>query len=406
MRIVVLNQHYWPEIAATAQLLHDLCVDLTEAGHRVKVVCGQPSYRVLDGQSADLPRREVHEGVQIERVLSYRPRERSIPRRLAHYGSYFATSLVEAMRERADVALVQSTPPLMLGMSGALMRRLGRVPFVYVVQDLYPDIALHLGVIQPGPLARSVELAANALYVRAAHVIAISDGMAERLVARGVPRSRITVIHNWADTSSLAEVPRDNAFARAHGLSEGFVVQYSGNVGLSQGLEQLPKAAELVRDVPVRFVVVGDGNAREPLEREVRARGLTNVSFLPPQPRERLSELLGSSDVGLVTMRKGIGGDLVPSKLYGIMAAARPVLAAVEADSEVARVLDARGCGVRVAPETPEALAEGVRAMFAMTSDVRGAMGRRGRDACVSAFSRRAATATYERVLQGVVKAC
>ncbi|MBX7190681.1 MAG: glycosyltransferase family 4 protein [Sandaracinaceae bacterium] len=404
MRVLVLNQHYWPEIAATAQLLHDLCVDLGAAGHEVKVVCGQPSYRLLEGQEADLPRREVERDVRIVRVPSYRPARRTIPRRVAHYASYFASSFAESLREPVDVALVQSTPPLLLGASGTLLRALRRTPFVYVVQDLYPDVALHLGVLRPGPLARAVELAANTLYRRAAHVIAISDGMADRLVARGVPRGRITVIHNWADTSAIEEAPRDNEFARAHDLVEPLVVQYSGNVGLSQGLEQLPRAAELLRDLPVRFVVVGDGNAREPLEHEVRVRGLRHVRFLPPQPRERLGELLASADVGLVTMRRGIGGDLVPSKLYGIMAAARPVLAAVEGSSEVARVIGAHGCGVCVAPESPEALAEGVRAMLAMSPAERGAMGRAGRIACESVFSRRAATAAYDRVLRSVAR--
>lgn len=404
MRVLVLNQHYWPEIAATAQLLHDLCVDLSRAGHHVKVVCGHPSYRVLEDGASELPPREQHDGVEIVRVPSYRPRQRTIPRRLAHYGTYFATSLVESLRSETDVAIVQSTPPLLLGASGALLTSLGRVPFVYVVQDLYPDIALHLGVIKPGPMASSIERAANALYRRAAHVITISEGMAARLVARGVSPERITVVHNWADTSSIAERPRDNPFAREHGLLEPLVVQYAGNVGLSQGLEQLPRAAELLREAPVRFVVVGDGNAREPLERDVKARQLRNVSFLPPQPRERLGELLASADVGLVTMRRGIGADLVPSKLYGIMAAARPVLAAVEAEAEVASVLGAHECGLRVEPESAEALAAGVRSFLAMSDAERIEVGRRGRAACESSFSRAASTSSYERVLRMVAR--
>ncbi len=402
MRIVVLNQHYWPEIAATAQLLHDLCVDLASAGHDVKVVCGQPSYRVGEEGLERLPRREVASGVQIERVPSYRPKVRTIPRRLVHYGTYFAAGLVEGLREHADVVLVQSTPPLLLGVSGAAIERLKRVPFVYVVQDLYPDIALHLGVIRPGPFASAIERVARSLYRRAAHVIAISDGMADRLAARGVPRDRITVVHNWADTSSIAEAPRDNPFAREHGLVGSFVVQYAGNVGMSQGLEHLPRAAELVTALPVKLAVVGDGNAREALERDVRARRLENVVFLPPQPRDRLGELLASSDVGLVTMRRGIGGDLVPSKLYGIMAAARPVLAAVEEGSEVARVISARGCGRVVAPESPEALADGIASLVHMPEPERAALGRAGRVACESSFSRSAATARYREVLERV----
>lgn len=404
MRVLVLNQHYWPEIAATAQLLDDLCIDLSAAGHEVKVVCGQPSYRVDDAGAPHLPSRELREGVLVARVFSYRPRHRTIPRRLVHYGSYFVSSLVESLRDPFDVVLVQSTPPLLLGVSGLLLERLRGAAFVYVVQDLYPDVALHLGVLRPGPMADAIARVSGAIYRRADALIAISETMAERLVARGVPRERIAVVHNWADTSSLREAPRDNAFAREHGLVGRFVVQYSGNVGLSQGLEHLPRAAELLASKPVDLVVVGDGNARHALEVDVRARGLRNVRFLPPQPRERLSELLASSDVGLVTMRRGIDGDLVPSKLYGIMAAARPVLAAVEPGSEVARVVTSKRCGLVVEPEDADALAGGIVQMLETEERERAAMGRSGRIACEAEFSRPAATRKYREVLERVAR--
>lgn len=402
MRIALLHQHYWPEIAATAQLLTDLCEDLVAAGHEVSVFCGQPSYR--EAVRRTLPAHETHVGVDVQRVWSYRPERRTIPRRVAQYATYFASSLgaIAASQQAPDVVFVMSTPPLLLGVSGALLRFGRGVPFVYSVQDLYPDVAVDLGVLRPGPLAKSIDLVATGLYRSAARLVAVSESMATRLVRKGVPPDRIDVIHNWADTDSIVETPRDNAFARANGLADTFVVQYAGNVGRSQGLEHLPVAAELLRDLPVTLAVVGDGDAREPLEREVARRHLTNVRFLPPQPRDGLSVMLASSDVGFVPMRRGIGGDLMPSKLYGIMAAARPVLAAVEEESEVATVVRQSDCGMVVPAEDPEALAAAIRHAYAERASLP-AVGARGRAACIRLFGRASATHRYGEVLARAV---
>jgi colanic acid biosynthesis glycosyl transferase WcaI len=403
VKVALLHQHYWPEIAATAQLVTDLCEDLCADGHSVSVYCGQPSYRETVRRT--LPRQERHRGVEIHRVWSYRPEHRTIAGRLAQYSSYFAASLgaIAAHHDPPDVVLVVSTPPLLLGVSGALLRAVRGVPFVYSVQDLYPDVAMDLGVLRPGLLANSIDQVALGLYRAATRLVAVSESMAVRLVKKGVPPDRIDVIHNWADTDAVTPLPRDNPFARAHGLADGFVVQYAGNVGRSQGLEQLPAAAAALRELPITFVVVGDGDARAALEREVARTHLTNVRFLPPQPRESLAELLASSDVGFVPMRRGIGGDLMPSKLYGIMAAARPVLAAVEDESEVATVVRQSECGFVVPAEDPAALAEVVRQAWTARAELP-AIGARGREACARLFGRRAATRRYADVLARAVE--
>jgi glycosyltransferase involved in cell wall biosynthesis len=401
LRVLVLHQHYWPEIAATAQILSDLCEDLAERGHSVTVVCGQPSYRVLDGAERQ-PTEEQHRGVRIRRVWSVRPASRGVPARLLKYGSYFASSLAEALlRGRPDVCFVMSTPPLLLGLSATMLRQLRSVPFVYSVQDLYPDIAIDLGVLTAnGPLTSAIDLVARQCYRAAAAMVTLSPGMAEKLASRSGASERIHVIPNWADTSTLRPAPRDNAFARAHGLADRFVVQYSGNLGMSQGLDGLIDAAEALRALPIQFAFIGDGNARPSLERAVKERRLANVSFLPPQPRENLSEVLSACDLGTVPMKRNVAGDLVPSKLYGIMAAARPVLASVEPRSEVARVVREHDCGWVVAPESGEALAAGIQRAFSMTSAQRTEFGERGRDACTRLYTREVLTSRYAEVIE------
>lgn len=401
MRILVLHQHYWPEIAATAQILADLCEDLASFGHDVTVVCGQPSYRMSSGLGR-LPAYETRRGVQIDRVWSYTPERRGIPQRLAHYASYFATSLSVALtRPRPDVCLVMSTPPLLLGVSGALLRSLRGVPFVYSVQDLYPDIAVHLGVIKAtGPVAHAVNFVAKHSYAAAAELVTLSPGMAQSLIAKELDPERVHVVPNWADTSSVESRPRDNNFAKEHGLASGFVALYSGNLGQSQGLEHVLDAAKMLRHLPITFAFAGDGKARPGLEAQTKQAGLSNVRFLSAQPRDRLSDLLSSCDVGLVTMKKGVGDDLVPSKLYGIMAAARPVLAAVESSSEVARVLRTHDCGYITEPENGPALAACLVRAFEDSELQRVALGRNGRTACAANYSRQVLTRGYEAVLR------
>lgn len=403
LHVLVLHQHYWPETAATAQVLSDLCEDLAKRGHRVTVLCGHPSYHLKE-RTRTTPSYEQHRGVEIRRVWSLRPQTRNIRSRLLHYGSYFASSLAEALlRGRPDVCFVMSTPPLLLGVSATLLRALRSVPFVYSVQDLYPDIAVDLGVIRAdGALTRAIEYTATACYRSAAALVTLSPSMAEKLRRKARADQQLHVIPNWADTNAIKPSPRDNPFARAHGLNEPFVVQYSGNLGLSQGLESVVGAAERLRSRPIKFALIGDGNARASLESMARTRGLSNVTFLPPQPRERLSELLGACDVGLVPMKRKVAGDLVPSKLYGIMAAARPVLAAVEEGSEVARVVREHECGWVVPPEDPDALASAIELVSRLPSAQCAGAGARGRSACTSVYSRPALTRRYAEVIEYV----
>ncbi|MCC7537259.1 MAG: glycosyltransferase family 4 protein [Deltaproteobacteria bacterium] len=405
MRVLVLHQHYWPEIAATAQVLTDLCEDLVAGGHEVTVVTGQPSYR----ERATLASDEVHEGVHVRRVTTYAPTERTIARRLLHYGVYFGASLTEAVATRPspDVALIMTTPPLLLGVSATLLRALRGVPFVYSVQDLYPDVAIDLGVLRRGPLATTIDVVATQLYRRAAALVTLSPGMRDKLVAKGVPRERVAVVPNWADVGALAASAAAGAteYRDALGLGGRPVALYSGNVGLSQGLEHLVDAARHTKERAPELVwlVAGDGNARASIERRARDAGLDNVRFLPPQPRARLGALLGTGDVGLVTMRRGVADDMVPSKLYGILAAGRPVVASVESASEVARVVREERVGAVVPPEDPVALAEAVSRLVQDRAAL-DELGARARALAESTYDRRVCTTRYREILEAVVE--
>lgn len=400
MRILILHPHYWPEIAATAQLLTDLAEDLAALGHEIEVVCGQPSYR---GAGTTLATREVRRGVSITRVPTYRPSERQGLRRIAHYVSYFAASLLPALARDVDVTLVLSPPPLVGGVTAALAQRTSGAPFVFVVEDLYPELGRELGALRDGRGYRALSRIARRVHRDADVLVAISDDIAARLDATLGPRP-IEVIHNWADTDAILPAPRDTSLRRELGLGDRFVVLYAGNVSRTLGLGAVVEAARRLSSEPVSFVVCGEGDARPDLEHEARAHRVANVHFLASQPRERLGELLATADVGLVTTRPLERGLRFPSKLFGVLASARPVLATTD-EPELREIVSGAGAGLVAEPEDPTALVAAVHTFLGMSDDARSAMGARGRALSEARFSRRVATARYATLLEEVVRA-
>jgi glycosyltransferase involved in cell wall biosynthesis len=202
---------------------------------------------------------------------------------------------------------------------------------------------------------------------RAACNVALGETMRQRLIeGKGAPPDRTTIIANWADTSAIVPGPKRNTFSEAHGLVDRFVVMHSGNIGLSQNLETLVEAAALLRDVPdIQVVFVGDGVRKADLQAQARALELTNVTFLPFTPRERLSESFATADVFVISLQRGLAGYIVPSKLYGILAAGRPFVAAVEDECEVASIVRTQQCGRLAGPGNARDLADQILAFHA-----------------------------------------
>lgn len=226
--------------------------------------------------------------------------------------------------------------------------------------------------------------------------------MTRRLVeGKGADRSRITIIHNWADTTAIVPAPQGNEFSKAHGLAGQFVVLHAGNIGQSQNLEMVIAAADLLREYrDIVFVFIGDGTGRAALEAGVATRGLRNVRFFPYQPRPQLRWTYATASVFVVSLKPGLAGYIVPSKLYGILAAGRPYIAAVDEASEVAEITAQHECGVRVAPGDARQLADAILALKQDASR-RDAMGVRAR-AAAARFDRARQVAAHAAVLRGV----
>jgi glycosyltransferase involved in cell wall biosynthesis len=373
-RIVVLNQYYWPGVEATAHLLTELCEALA-ADYDVEVVTG-----ILRGHE-DEPRELERNGVRIVRVSSTAYERAELGRRAANYLSYLGSALAHALRGPApDLVLCMTDPPI-VGDAGVLVGRRFRVPVLVISQDVFPEIATELGRLRNPAVVGVLRALVGAYVRRADRIVAIGETMRRRLELKGAAPDRLRVIPNWVDTSAITPQPRDNTWAQSHGLASKFVVMHSGNVGHAQDLDSLVRAATFLRDLDdLRIVIAGFG-ARH-AEMVALARRLEvkdRIRFLPYQSRERLPLSLSSADLHVVGLAKGLAGYVVPSRLYGILSAGRPVIAAADEDSETARLVSEVGCGLVIEPGRPELLARTIRAASEGAYDLE-AMGRLGRE--------------------------
>jgi glycosyltransferase involved in cell wall biosynthesis len=398
LKVTFFNRSYWPDTGATGQLLTELAEDLvSHHGFTVTVVAGQP----LTGTAA--PGREMRNGVRIIRARGTRLAPTRFLARASNYVTYFASALLAASRlPRQDVVVALTDPPI-IGLAALATRR--GAPFVFFCQDIFPEVASLLDDFRSTTVNRALDRINRLLVARATRVIALGETMARRLVeTKGADPARITVIHNWADTDAIAPADKANVFSVAHGLDTKFVVLHAGNIGMSQNLDVVLDAADRLRDRDrILFLFIGDGTRRQALEAIVRDRGLTNVRFLPFQPRDQLQWTYASADVCLVSLKPGLAGYIVPSKLYPILAAGRPFVAAVESDSEVAAIAERYGCGLLAIPGEADDL---TRQIMRLADDepMRMAMGQRAR-AAAAMFSRPRQRLAHAQLLEDACRA-
>ena len=391
-RILVLNQYYWPGVEATAQLLAQLCEALAR-DYDVTVVTGH-----LYGH--ELPAEEVRNGVRIVRVRSTAYERSRLHLRAANYASYLGDTVLTALRgHRPDLVLCMTDPPIVGDIGLVVARRFG-VPLLVISQDVFPEIAERVKRLE-NPLVLGVLRRLVALYLRRAdRVVAIGDTMKKRLEQKGAPESRVTVIPNWVDTAELTPQPRRNVWSAEQGVDDAFVVMHSGNVGHAQDLDTLVRAATFLRDLDrLQIMVIGFGARHAELTTLAERLEVTDrVRFLGYQPRARLSLSLGAGDLHYVGLARGLSGYVVPSRLYGILAAGRPVLVSADDDSETVRLVEEVGCGIVVPAGRPELVAGVIRDALEGRLSLEG-MGERGRAWVEAEADREVAFGRYRRLV-------
>ena len=395
-RLLVLNQYYWPGVEATAHLLTELCEGLADE-YDVRVVTG-----ILHGHE-DEPRRTVRNGVEIVRVPSTSFERSKLAARATNYLTYLSRALAQALRgPRPDVVLCMTDPP-MVGDIALVAARRFRAPLLVISEDVFPEIALELKRLE-NPVLIGLLRGLVGLYLeRADRIVAIGETMRRRLEEKGAKPGRLSVIPNWVDTNAITPQPRDNAWARKRRLRDRFVVMHSGNVGHAQNLDSLVRATTFLRDLDdLSVLVVGFGARHEQLVQLAKRLETDAVRFLPYQPREVLAQSLGSADVHVVGLSSGLSGYVVPSRLYGILSAGRPVIVAADPESETAQVVESVGCGVVIPPGRPELLADAIRDLRERRDEL-DEMGARGRAYVVAEADRSVAIGRYRELLRELV---
>ena len=401
MRILLVNQHYPPDAGATGRLVAELAGSLAARGHEPVVLTGRPSYPESRGVPA--PARERRDGVEIHRVPTLARREGPFGRGL-HYLSFALGALVRAMfLPRPDAVLAFSSTPFFGGPVAVLLARAKRCPLVYCVQDVHPEISVALGALRDGPLVRGMRRLESFAWRAATRVVAIADDLHGAATLRSVAPERVVTIRNWADPRRI--VPRGRSALRTRlGFSdEDFVVQYAGNFGRAQDLETALEAVKLAgrTDGRVKLLLVGAGSGQGSLER--RTARVPGAVVVPFQAEEHVSDVLAAADLALVPLHRGLTRWCVPSKIYSILASGRPVGAVLDADSEVARVVEAADCGFRVDPGDAPSLAREIL-MLSGDRDRARRQGRNAREWLERDGALDRAAAEYEAVLAAVCR--
>jgi len=362
MKILFMAQCYAPENVSAAVLITELAVDLAKRGHQVTIVTGAPNYpqgKVFEGYRNSLFTAETLDGVRVIRTWSYISPSKKTPPRLLHYGTYSATAFYGGLFAGRPDVIVSYSPPLPLGLSAWLLSRIFRVPWVLQIEDLFPDAAVAAGVMTNKKIISFFHGIERFLYRHAQRISVISRNFRQNLLAKGIRNSKIKLIPVWADPELVRPMKKQNSFRRQYLLDDKFIVMYAGNIGLTSCLEDVLQAAEILQsNKDVQFVIVGEGVKKDALEAQAQARQLSNILFLPFQPRESFPEMLAAADLGLVTLNAGAALSSLPSKIFNVMASARPILAVTPPGSEVMQIVEEAGCGWNVPPQSPEKLAE------------------------------------------------
>jgi glycosyltransferase involved in cell wall biosynthesis len=352
MHILLLNQYYPPDTSATANMAVQIAEKLAQR-HRVTVVAGRPSYDPEEYYPYSLQRKDVRNNVTVERVGSTAYPRHQMRRRVSNYLSYLALAVPRALAIRPDIVLAMTDPPV-AGIAGAFVARMSSRPFVYNIRDLYPDMAVGGEIVNSGFWVDRWEKMHRRALRQAARVVVLGDDMRDRIIDKGVAPERVVVVRDGSSfPSSLPE--RNDPVVQKIRSGFSFVAIHAGNLGFYGAWNTLLKAAEILRNENIGLVFVGDGANRATLE--ASAQSSPNVRFLPFFPVEQVPHVMMAGDVHIVTVRRGLEGVVVPSKLYSILASGRPVLAIAPATTDAARIVTETGCGSSADPDDPAAVA-------------------------------------------------
>lgn len=405
MRLLILTQWYPPE--RHHKFLSDLAQCLRDVGYEVQVLTGFPNYptgRLYPGYRLHLWQREMIDGIQVTRVILYPDHSRSVFKRGLNYLSFALSAAILGpwLIKRPDVIFVYGSP-LTVALPAWIMSFLWRSPFVFNIQDMWPETLQATGMLSNPLLLSVIGWFAKLVYRASAAIIVISSGFYKNLVDKGVPASKVHVVSNWVDTNHYRPVEVDIERSKQLGLFGYFNVMFAGGIGRAQGLDTVLECARLVEDISdLQFVFIGDGIDLPRLKERANSMKLKNVRFLGAYPEEDMPALFSLADVLLVHLRdEPLFRLTIPHKIFAYMASGKPVLAAIAGDA--ADVITSAGAGLACAPSDPVALAGAIRYLYTLSPGERSRMSENARQTACRQYSCQSQARKIVYVLDTVV---
>ena len=401
MRILLLNLYYPPDTSATAKMAATVAEALAEK-HDVTVLCGRPSYDPTERRPWRMWQTELAGRVRILRVGSTDYPRFAMKRRVLNYLSYVALAVPRALFLRCDVVLAMTDPPFE-GIVGAIVALLKGKPYIYNIRDMYPDMAVGGAIVQPSLLARIWERMHRWALRRAARVIVLGEDMRARIITKGVDPTRVEIVRDGADIPAPDAPPPtlDQEVIRTIRGNSKFVLLHAGNLGFYGAWETLITAVRSLEEDGVGLVFVGEGAQRAHVEN--LARETKNVRFLSFFPTSKISSVLAAADAHVITVKRGLEGVVVPSKMYGILAAGKPIVAVAPEETDVASLGEKFGFAVSADPDSPEKVTAAIRLLLEDSNKVQN-MARAAR-AVAPDYDRVKELQKFVKIIEGAVRA-
>jgi glycosyltransferase involved in cell wall biosynthesis len=407
MRVLFLTHYFHPEGNAPGTRVYELCRRWVAMGHDVTVITGVPNVPsgvVYDGYENKCFQKERVDGIETIRVWTYLAANKGTTRRILNYLSLMLTATIAALFVRKPDLVIATSPQFFCGWAGVWVARLRRIPFILEIRDLWPESIVAVGAMRAGRWLRFLEWLEKRMYAAATRIVTVGAGYRDQLIDRGVVGERIDIVPNGVDRGLFSDRGGGAALRDRYGLGGAFVCSYIGTIGMGSGLEVVLRAARLLRDEgrdDIAFALVGDGAAREALERKAKQDGLEQIVFTGSQDKRTMPDFLSMADACLVHLvRRDLFRTVLPSKIFEAAAMKKPIILGVEGSAaQVVREADA---GICIEPENEGELVEAVKRL-AQDSELAGRLGRAGFESIAAVYDYDRLAEKYAEVIERVV---
>lgn len=357
MKLLILSEFFYPDKSSTPKVLTELAEDMVEYGLDVDVITSKTSYKAENSYLKD---REKYKNINIKRVYSTEFNRNNFVGRIINYITFLISTFMSViLKKDYDCILMVSNPPI-LPIVGYLVNKIRQKPYIYLLHDVYPDIAVKVGAIkEKGIMFKSMSFINKKIFRSASKIIVLGHDMKQNLLDKGVPSDKIEIITNWADRNKIYKISKDNSFSINNNINKTFNIVYTGNIGRFHDIETiLDSAMKLKNNNMIKFIFVGDGYKKKLIEDFTKINNLKNIKLIGYQYGEDYNQLLNSADIFITTLDKGIEGLGVPSKTYSYLAAGKPIIAIMNSNSEIGSLVENNNLGIQVDSGDSEKIVE------------------------------------------------